>query len=169
MPLNEITCNPYLLYPLADDCTCGARYPIGYYDASSPAKAAVGDFYSNIAQDLSSIVPVRFNGTTVVSGMVLDPTGSSVTLQKKALYRIHYELTPAAGFSSDIPVYVTVNGVVLPQSIRQLPGNGSQVSAHFIYSGEPGDLVRLNVNSAGIVSLAPGSNVNTMLNITEVL
>ena len=168
MPLYEITCNPYLLYPLTDDCTCGVRYPIGY-DLNRPAKAAVGDFYSNIAQDLSSIVPVRFNGTTIVSGMVLDPTGSSVTLQKEALYRIHYEVTPDSGSYPETPVYVTVNGVVLPQSIRELPRNGTQVSAHFTYYGKPGDLIRLNVNSAGTVSLAPGSSVNAMLNITEVM
>ena len=168
MPLFEIESNPYLLYPLASDYTCGARYPIGY-DANRPSKAAVGDFYSNIAQDLSSIVPVRFNGTTVVSKMVLDPTGSSVLLKKETLYCIHYELTPATGFSPDIPVYVTVNGVVLPQSIRSLSPNGIQVTAHFNYFGKPGDLIRLNVNSAGTVSLRGGDNVNTMLNITEIL
>ena len=168
MPFSEITANPYLLYPLANGSNCGVRYPVGYY-TGGVHRTLIGDFYSNIAQDLSNFIPVRFNGSTVVSGMVLDPTGSSVTLQKEALYHIHYELTPASGSSPEILVYITVNDVVLPQSIRQLSVNGAQISGDFTFFGKTGDLIRLNVNASGTVSLAAGSNVNTMLSISQIL
>lgn len=167
MSYYEATANPYLLYPLSDS-NCGVRYPVGYYTGGL-YKTLVGDFYSNIAQDLSNLIPVRFNGNTVISGMVLDPTGSFVTLQKEALYHIHYELTPASGSSPETLVYITVNGVALPQSIRKLSVNGAQVTANFTLLGKRGDQIRLNVNSGGTVSLAAGGDVNSMLNIVQIL
>ncbi len=168
MPFYEFSANPYLLYPLENGNNCGVRYPAGYFPGR-PYRTIVGDFYSNIAQDLSNLVPVRFNGSTAVSGMVLDSTGSSVTLQKEALYHIHYELMPVSGSSPETLVNITVNGVVLPQSIRQLSVNGAQVSADFTFFGKSGDLIRLNVDSSDTVSLAAGSNVNSILNITQIL